>query len=148
MLTVPGVAYLRSRQQTPEPPQRTEVKINPESLDRFVGQYISDNDPETVRTLKAGEPLKNDVIFLFTDAEETGSLGAQVFVAEHDWARDVGLALNFEAPGNTGPVIMFESSWWPTISIFAKQVVLPGFCCFRGDGRCCGLFLDEQTRER
>ena len=62
---------------------------------------------ETARTLKAGEPLKNDVIFLFTDAEETGSLGAQVFVAEHDWARDVGLALNFESRGNTGPVIMF-----------------------------------------
>jgi hypothetical protein len=48
LLTVPGVAYLRSRQQTPEQPQRTEVKINPESFDRFVGQYISDNDPDSI----------------------------------------------------------------------------------------------------
>ena len=82
---------------------------------------------ETARTLKAGEPLKNDVIFLFTDAEEQGSLGAQVFVAEHDWARDVGLALNFEARGNTGPVIMFESSdknGW-LIDEFAKSAPFP-----------------------
>ena len=82
---------------------------------------------ETLRTLKAGEPLKNDVIFLFTDAEEAGMLGAQAFVAEHDWARDVGLVLNFEARGNSGPVMMFESSdnnsW--LIAEFAKAAPFP-----------------------
>jgi len=82
---------------------------------------------ETLRTLKAGEPLKNDVIALFTDAEEDGMLGAQVFVAEHDWARDVGLVLNFEARGNSGPVMMFESSdnndW--LIAEFAKAAPFP-----------------------
>jgi hypothetical protein len=82
---------------------------------------------EALRTLKAGEPLKNDVIFLFTDAEEDGMLGSQVFVAEHDWARDVGVVLNFEARGNTGPVLMFESSdnndW--LIGEFAKVAPFP-----------------------
>ena len=65
---------------------------------------------ESVRALKTGPPLKNDVIFLFTDAEEEGLLGANGFMAEHPWARDVGLVLNFEARGNGGPSIMFETS--------------------------------------
>jgi hypothetical protein len=65
---------------------------------------------ESLRALKAGPPLKNDVIFLFTDAEEEGLLGANGFMAEHPWARDVGLVLNFEARGNGGPSIMFETS--------------------------------------
>jgi hypothetical protein len=54
--------------------------------------------------------LRNDVIFLFTDAEETGLLGAKAFVNEHPWAKDVKLAINFEARGNSGPSIMFETS--------------------------------------
>jgi hypothetical protein len=82
---------------------------------------------ETLRTLKAGAPLQNDVIFLFTDAEEPGLLGAKSFVAEHPWAKDAGLALNFEARGNTGPVIMFETSdnnGW-LIDEFAKAAPYP-----------------------
>ena len=65
---------------------------------------------ETARALRAGPPLRNDVIFLFTDAEETGLLGARAFVNEHPWAKDVRLAMNFEARGNSGPSIMFETS--------------------------------------
>ena len=65
---------------------------------------------ETLRALKAGTPLKNDVVFLFTDGEEAGLLGANAFVAEHPLAKDVGLVLNFEARGNSGPAIMFETS--------------------------------------
>lgn len=82
---------------------------------------------ETLRTLKASAPLQNDVIFLFTDAEEPGLLGAKSFVAEHPWAKDAGLALNFEARGNTGPVIMFETSdnnGW-LIDEFAKAAPYP-----------------------
>lgn len=65
---------------------------------------------ETLRALKAGAPLRNDVIFLFTDAEEVGLLGARAFADDHPWAKDVGLVLNFEARGAKGPVIMFETS--------------------------------------
>jgi Peptidase family M28 len=65
---------------------------------------------ETARALKAGPATKNDVIFLFTDGEEVGMTGARAFVDEHPWARDVGVVLNFEARGNSGPSIMFETS--------------------------------------
>ena len=65
---------------------------------------------ESLRALKNGPALKNDVIFLFTDAEEEGLLGASGFMAEHPSARDVGLVLNFEARGSSGPSIMFETS--------------------------------------
>ena len=47
-LAVPGVARYCSAQQTPEQTQRTEVKINPESFDRFAGQYTADADPDSV----------------------------------------------------------------------------------------------------
>lgn len=65
---------------------------------------------ETARALKAGPPPRNDVIFLFTEGEEVGLLGAHAFVGHHPWAKDVGVALNFEARGNEGSVLMFETS--------------------------------------
>ena len=66
---------------------------------------------ETARALRAsGEQLEKDIIFLFTDSEETGLLGARAFVAEHPWAKEVEVALNFEARGSGGPSIMFETS--------------------------------------
>lgn len=65
---------------------------------------------ETLRALKAGPQLRNDVIFLFSDGEEAGLLGAKAFVAEHPWAKDIGLVMNFEARGNSGATILFETS--------------------------------------
>jgi hypothetical protein len=65
---------------------------------------------ETLRALKATAPLKNDVIFLFTDGEETGLLGAKAFVDEHPWAKDVGIVFNFDARGTTGPSYLFQTS--------------------------------------
>lgn len=65
---------------------------------------------ETARALKSGAPLKNDLILLFTDGEEVGLLGAKAFMDEHPWAKDVGVVFNFEARGNGGPVLMFETS--------------------------------------
>jgi len=65
---------------------------------------------ETARALTASGPLRNDVIFLFTDSEEIGLLGALAFVSEHPWAKEVEVALNFEARGNGGPSVMFETS--------------------------------------
>jgi hypothetical protein len=82
---------------------------------------------ETLRALKAGAPLKNDVILLFTDGEEAGLLGATAFVKEHPWAKDAGVVLNFEARGNSGPSIMFETSGqngW-LIDELAKAVPYP-----------------------
>ncbi|HLA55815.1 MAG TPA: M28 family peptidase [Flavobacterium sp.] len=52
-------------------------------------------------------PHKNDIIILFTDAEELGLNGAALFVTKNGWAKDVGVALNFEARGSSGPAYMF-----------------------------------------
>ncbi|MCX7551485.1 M28 family peptidase [Xanthomarina sp. F2636L] len=49
---------------------------------------------------------KNDLIILFSDAEELGLNGASLFVNKHPWAKDIGLVLNFEARGSGGPSYM------------------------------------------
>lgn len=49
---------------------------------------------------------KNDIIILFSDAEELGLNGAALFVTKSDWAKEVGLVLNFEARGSAGPSYM------------------------------------------
>jgi hypothetical protein len=82
---------------------------------------------ETLRALKSSPPLKNDVIFLFSDGEEEGLLGARAFIEEHPAAKEVGLALNFEARGVSGPSIMFETSdnnGW-LIDEFARRAPYP-----------------------
>lgn len=65
---------------------------------------------ESARALSASSPLQNDVLFLFTDGEEAGMFGAQAFVDEHPWAKDVSVAINFEARGDSGPSLLFETS--------------------------------------
>ena len=66
---------------------------------------------EAVRALLVdGEPLRNDVIVLITDAEELGLLGARAFVDQHPWMADVRIALSIEMRGGGGPSIMFETN--------------------------------------
>src|SRR5436190_3674470 len=82
---------------------------------------------ETLRALKAGPSLKNDVIFLFADGEEVGSLGAQAIVADPQAVQAIGLVFNFDARGSSGPSLMYETSegneW--LIEEFAKAVPRP-----------------------
>lgn len=56
--------------------------------------------------LNARTKHQNDIIILFTDAEELGLNGAALFVTQHQWAKEVGLVLNFEARGSSGPSYM------------------------------------------
>jgi Peptidase family M28 len=65
---------------------------------------------ETLRALHAGPPLPNDILFVITDGEEDGLLGASAFVAENPAAQDVRVVVNFEARGNAGESQMFETS--------------------------------------
>ena len=65
---------------------------------------------ETLRALRASPRLRNDVVFLFTDSEEGGLLGAKAFVEQNPLAKQVGLVMNFEARGTSGPAMMFETS--------------------------------------
>ena len=62
---------------------------------------------ETVRAfLHTKTKHKNDIIILFTDAEELGLNGAALFVTQNKLAKEIGLALNFEARGTSGPSYM------------------------------------------
>ncbi|MGC1679175.1 MAG: M20/M25/M40 family metallo-hydrolase, partial [Candidatus Binataceae bacterium] len=65
---------------------------------------------ETIRAIKTGPPLRNDLIVLFTDGEELGMLGAKAFVEHYAALREVKVALNFEMRGDYGPVAMFQAS--------------------------------------
>ncbi|RYZ40805.1 MAG: M20/M25/M40 family metallo-hydrolase [Myxococcaceae bacterium] len=64
---------------------------------------------ETLRALKTTGAPRNEIIVLFTDAEEAGALGAQAFHAQHPWARDLGVVLNFDSRGTGGPAVLFET---------------------------------------
>ncbi|NWJ44378.1 MAG: M20/M25/M40 family metallo-hydrolase [Chloroflexi bacterium] len=82
---------------------------------------------ETARALQKQPALHNDIVFLFTDGEEAGLLGAQAFVDSHPWAKQIGLVLNFDARGTRGPLLMYETSNdnGTLIREFAKAVPFP-----------------------
>ncbi len=113
---------------------------------------------ETARAMTAGPRPRNDVYFVFTEAEEACLCGAEAFVSQNPLAADGGVVLNFEARGSSGPAIMFETSVdnagvvgvygasvpYPVATSFAVEVyrILPNdtdFTPFRESGRFTGL---------
>jgi len=64
---------------------------------------------EVARALKAGPRPARDVIFLFTDGEEQGLLGADAFFARDPLRERVGLVINMEARGDSGRAAMFQT---------------------------------------
>ena len=60
--------------------------------------------------LAAGNQPENDIIILFSDAEELGLNGAWAFVAHHPWSKNVGVVVNFEARGTSGPSMMLAET--------------------------------------
>ncbi len=65
---------------------------------------------EIADMLKAAPQFKNDIIILITDGEEGGLRGAAAFAKHHTWMKDVGLVVNLEARGASGPSTMFETN--------------------------------------
>lgn len=65
---------------------------------------------ESLRALKSAPAPRNDLIFLFTDGEEVGLVGAEAYFHQHPEVRDVGAFVNFEARGTRGPALLFETS--------------------------------------
>lgn len=71
---------------------------------------------EIARILAGKAVSEREVIFLITDGEERnpsaqfGLLGARMFVDEHPLAQQIGVVINLEARGTTGPSCMFETS--------------------------------------
>ena len=70
---------------------------------------------ETMRALKAGPALRNDLIILFTDGEELGRLGAKGFVETYPALHNIKVVLNFAMRGDAGPSTMYQppaQDWW------------------------------------
>lgn len=65
---------------------------------------------ETIRVLKSKPKLNNDLIFLFTDAEEIGLLGARSFADELFSSQNIKLVANFDSRGSKGILNMFQTS--------------------------------------
>jgi hypothetical protein len=64
---------------------------------------------EIARALKAGPPPARDVIFLFTDGEEPGLLGAEAFFSRDPLRQHVGVVINMETRGDAGRAAMFQT---------------------------------------
>jgi hypothetical protein len=82
---------------------------------------------ETARVLSAGQRSLRDVVFLATDAEEVGLIGAQQFFDAHPLATKVGAVVNVEARGSRGRAIMFQTSEknGALIDLWAENAVHP-----------------------
>lgn len=65
---------------------------------------------ETARALMSDAPVRNTVMFLFTDFEEGGHFGAKAFIAHHPWARDVRVVVGLDAGGIRGPAVLSATS--------------------------------------
>lgn len=113
---------------------------------------------EAARAIVAGPQLRNDVVLVFTDAEEACLCGAEAFVGQDALAKDGGVVLNVESRGSRGPAVMFETNRGnadlvdlyadaapnPVATSFAVEVyrILPNdtdFTPFREDGAFTGL---------
>lgn len=64
---------------------------------------------EIAREIVRQGPQKNDLIFLFTDGEELGAIGAAGFAAHHPWMADVKVALNFDTL-TVGPAYLWQTN--------------------------------------
>ncbi|MHC1786022.1 MAG: M20/M25/M40 family metallo-hydrolase [Christensenellales bacterium] len=82
---------------------------------------------EALRLLE-GQPLQRDLVFLFSDGEEQGMLGAAKFVQDHPELQPVTkMVFNIEARGNQGVLMMFETSAnnFAMASAYAQAVPRP-----------------------
>ncbi|MFO0977939.1 MAG: M28 family peptidase [Planctomycetaceae bacterium] len=73
------------------------------------------------------EELVRPVWLVITDAEEEGLNGAQEFVRHHALSSARPVVLNFDARGNAGPVVMFETQAGnhPVIERLANHMARP-----------------------
>lgn len=82
------------------------VPLSPAAADDAQGVAVV---LETVRALRARGALRNNVLVLITDAEEEGLYGARAFAQQSPWMDSVSVVVNFEARGDRGPSLMFET---------------------------------------
>jgi hypothetical protein len=82
---------------------------------------------EIARMLAEFPPFRNDIIFLISDSEENGLIGADAFAEHHPSFEKVKAVINLEARGVTGPSAMFETGDGnrSIIRMFSKNVDRP-----------------------
>lgn len=75
----------------------------------------------------APRTTRNDVVFLITDGEEAGLRGAYAFAERHRLMRRVGVNVNMDARGASGPSMMFETGPGNArlMELFARSVARP-----------------------
>ena len=90
---------------------------------------------ETVRALKAAGTGGHPVMILFTDGEETGLLGAQLFLKDAALRARVGAVINVEARGTSGPSYLFQTSKGDErlVDIYARSVTRPATSSLYGE---------------
>lgn len=75
--------------------------------DSIAGSYGANNNGAAVATLLKynriieEKKIRNDIFFVFSDAEESGLLGMEAF-GKHSWFDDIEIALSLDARGNIG----------------------------------------------
>ena len=82
------------------------VKAGPGASDDAMGVAALLDIAREVR----GERFRNPVLFLITDGEEAGLLGAEAFAADPALLREAGVVINLENRGTFGASNMFETS--------------------------------------
>ena len=66
---------------------------------------------EAARKISNSKSIKNNIYILLTDGEELDLLGAKSFVKQNkSLSNNIDFVANFEARGNRGPLVMFETS--------------------------------------
>ncbi len=71
--------------------------------------------------VKTKQTHTNNIMVLFSDAEEIGLLGAHAFINEQLSNHNIGLIINLEARGSSGPVMM-----WPETT-GGNRAMIAGF---------------------
>eukprot|EP01031_Cornospumella_fuschlensis_P040038 gene40038-48780_t len=86
---------------------------------------------EILRTMSVSPPpspqarLQKPIVFLFNGAEEWVHHGAQGFMQQHAWARDVGYVINLEAIGSGGREMMFQCNSGYIAHVYQKAAPHP-----------------------
>jgi Zn-dependent M28 family amino/carboxypeptidase len=102
---------------------------------------------ETLVALKSGPPLRNDVIFLFTDGEELAEVGSQGFVDEHPWAKEVSVVWNLDSGGSCGAADVDIPNGW-ALQEFKKVVPHPLTSSIKAELAKLGPLGGDDTPER
>ena len=82
---------------------------------------------EIARVLREQPIARHPIVLLIDEGEETGLLGARLFVDSHPLARTVKAVVNLDARGDSGPSLMFETGAATDFSmrLFAHAIERP-----------------------